>query len=747
MNTARILRYTQSAQNWNEALPLGNGRIGAMMYSGTVTDRISLSEDTLWSGHPDPHAKPFDTSALPEIRRLIREKKFLEAEKMISEAMPNAHSQGFLTAGDLFIEMAPAAARANAADSHPIRYSRTLDLDTATLSDAFFLPGKRIAPVPEDADVSGTQVCRTSFLSAPDQVLVYRVEASANCYFSLSASCPFRHTAESVGDTLIVDAVCPPVANKYENDVHYSEDEESIRYRIAARIVPDRGVLYGAGASVWMENVPAFTMYVTVTSSFNGYDKMPVSEGREYKQYALDLLDAAQAKSFAELHRRHVEDYSALFSRVSLDLGEAPSITTDERLCHPENDPALAALLFDFGRYLTIAASRPGTQSMNLQGIWNRYPIAPWHSNYTMNINTQMNYWPTEVCGLGECHEPMITQVKELAAQGNTMGLRGWASWHNSDIWRYTLPSTRGVQWGFWLMGGFWSCRHLWEHYLYTQDTDFLREIYPIFTSAMDFLSDWMVEGENGRLTTSPSTSPENSFMDRGAKTCVSEGSAMDLSIIQDLFANAHRAAEILGEDFTEYAAVEARIEPLKIGSDGRLLEWDAEYPEAEPGHRHVSHLYGIYPSAVIREGTPLWDAARASLDYRLANGGGHTGWSNAWVACLFARFRDGDRAEGCIRTMYERSIYPNMFDAHSPFQIDGNFGITAAIAEMLLQSREEEGEWVLEILPALPSAWKAGKVKGLRARGGFIVDIDWDENGVRTRVENLCGNPYRLIN
>ncbi len=746
MNSARILRYSEPAQNWNEALPLGNGRIGAMMYSGTVTDRISLSEDTLWSGHPDPDAKPYDTSTLPEIRKLIREKKYKEAEKMVSDAMPNAHSQGFLTAGELLLDMAPASARANAADSRPIRYSRTLDLDSAVLTDSFFLPTQRIVPAAEDADVPGTQITRTSFISAPDQVLVYRVKASGNCYFTLSVNSPFRHTVETEGNTLILDAICPPVANKYENDIHYSEDEESIHYRIAARLIPDSGVIYSAGASFWMENVPAFTMLVTVTTSFNGYDKMPVSEGREYKQSAIDILDAAAAKTVEELQARHTADYSALFSRVSLELGEAPDSLTNERLIHPENDPALAALLFDFGRYLMIAASRPGTQSMNLQGIWNRYPIAPWHSNYTMNINTQMNYWPVEVCALSECHEPMLRQVKELAARGNTMGLRGWASWHNSDIWRYSLPSTKGVQWGFWLMGGFWSCRHLWEHYLYTQDKEFLREAYPIFTSAMDFLIDWMVEGEDGRLTTSPSTSPENKFADRDGNSSVAEGSGMDLGIILDLFANAHRAAEILGEDFSGYAAVEERISPLKIGSDGRLLEWGEELPEVEKGHRHVSHLYGVYPAEVIKADTPEWNAALASLDYRLAHGGGHTGWSNAWIACLFARFRDGERAHGCIRNMYARSIYPNMFDSHNPFQIDGNFGITAAIAEMLLQSREENGEWVLDILPALPSAWKSGKVKGLRARGGFVVDIEWDENGVRTNVENLCGNPYRIV-
>ena len=347
---------------------------------------------------------------------------------------------------------------------------------------------------------------------------------------------------------------------------------------------------------------------------------------------------------------------------------------------------------------------------------------------------------------LPECHEPMFTLVKDLADHGNCLGLPGWASFHNSDLWRFNRPATDRPVWGFFPFAGAWACRHLWEHYLYTQDKDFLREVYPVFTGALDFMRAWGVEDGEGHLTTAPSTSPENELFDGETGVSTLEGSAIDLTVIRETCRYTREAAALLGMDFSAYEDLFTRLAPLEIDENGRLLEWHTRLPETEPGHRHVSHLYGVYPAAEIRPEMPEWEAARQSLLYRLENGGGHTGWSNAWIACLWARFGDGERAHGHINNMYAKSIYKNMFDAHPPFQIDGNFGITAAVCEMLVQSAQaEDGTWVLDLLPACPAAWAHGNVRGLRAHGGFTVGITWDEGGVKYTVDNPFGYPYRV--
>jgi alpha-L-fucosidase 2 len=760
----RQLWYRQPAKIWTEALPVGNGRLGAVVFGGITNERIALNEATLWSGGPEPeHINPGASQYLPALRKALFAEDYVEAEKL-ARKMQGKWSESYLSLGDLRIHQDGEAGAGN--------YRRSLDIRDGVARTQYTIGDKSYT--------------RDVYVSAPDQVVVVHwvAEQGAALHLKIDAVSQLHAIHAALGsETWSLTGKAPAHADPNYVDskdpVVYADGDScrGMPWAMVMKAVSRDGVVKTDSSGIEVSGASDVTLYISMATGFNGALRCPDGPAQER---ALDYLQRATARSADGIWTEHLNDIHAYMDRVSLQLGhsDVDTLPTDERLAaytKGGSDPELEALYFQFGRYLLLCSSRTPGVPANLQGIWNAELRAPWSSNYTTNINVEMNYWPAEVCNLSEMTEPLFGLISAMAVTGERAakeyyGAKGWVVHHNSDIWALATPvgdfGKGEPKWANWPMGGTWMVRHLWEHYLYTQDKRFLRDTaYPLMKGATIFALDWLIP-DAGHLVTAPSMSPENDFIyGKGKVADVSIATTMDMGIMRDLFDHMIAADSILGEDAALAArlrAARAKLYPYKIGAQGQLQEWYKDYPSPDPHHRHVSHLYSLYPANEISlDKTPALAAAvKRSLELR---GDEATGWGMAWRVSLWARLRDGDHCYRLYRTLMrlnrendtqpERGgCYPNLLDACPPFQIDGNFGGTAGVAEMLLQSQDG----LIRLLPALPGAWANGSFKGLVARGGFVVDATWRDGKVvdaviRPRVDGLCrirnNGPLRVVN
>jgi len=764
------LWYNKPATIWEEALPLGNAKTGAMVFGGIAKERFQLNDNTLWSGYPNPGNTVAGPSILAEVRKQVFEGNY-DSAATAWRKMHGPYSARYLPLADLWIEN-------KLSDTVPSFYYRDLHIGTATSTVKY--------------RINGVNYQRETFISHPDKIMIIRITADKSSMINFTASLTSKlkfQTSTITDNYIILKGKAPKfVANREaEPQQVVYEEIEGMNFEVHAKIISEGGTTKEQNGQLVVSNANAVTIYLSEATSFNGFNKSPGKNGKDPSIEAKTNLNKALQKTYVQLKSVHIKDYQSLFNRVELNLGvntEKIKQPTDERLKQytaSPNDYQLQTLYYQFGRYLMIASSRPGSRPTNLQGIWNDHVQPPWGSNYTTNINTEMNYWLAENTNLSECHQPLFDFMKELAVNGAVTARtnyninEGWVTHHNSDLWAKTSPpgglwnDPRAMpRWSCWPMAAGWFSTHLWEHYLFTGNKKFLKEeAYPLMKGATQFLLHWLIEDpKTGYLVTNPSTSPENTIKIKGKEHQLAMASTMDMSIIRELFTALIKSATILNVDTdfrNQLIKAKEKLYPYHIGQYGQLQEWFNDWDDPNDKHRHLSHLFGLYPGSQVNLNTTpeLAAAAKQSLIHR---GDVSTGWSMAWKINWWARLQDGEHAYKILsdaftyinpkeirEVMGGGGTYPNLFDAHPPFQIDGNFGATAGITEMLLQSHNGE----IALLPALPDAWKNGMVRGIKARGTFTLSINWKDgkfsqakiysaNGGLCRISSL--QPVKVV-
>jgi alpha-L-fucosidase 2 len=757
--STNTLWYNKPAEHFEESLVLGNGKVGASVFGGIQSDKIYLNDITLWTGEPvhadmNPDAHKF----IPAIREALSNENYKLADSLMKNVQ-GKFSESYAPLGTMYLNVAHKGEVKN--------YYRELNIGEAISKTTY--------------EVNGIKYTREYFVSHPDKVFVIRLTSSKKgaLSFDVKFNSLLRNKKAVKNNTLEAMGYAPVHAEpNYRGEVRGAvvfDSARGTRFATLCKIKKTDGQLVSTDSTIGFKNGTEATIVVSVSTSFNGFDKDPVTQGLPFDRIAIEQLNNAYVKTFIQLKEAHKNDYQKYFNRVSLNLGitTAPNLPTDERLkryAEGKEDKNLEVLYFQYGRYLLISSSRTPGVPANLQGLWNPYIRPPWSSNYTININAEENYWLAENTNLSEMHQSLLGFIKNISTTGEVtaktfFGVGGWAACHNSDIWAMSNPVGNFGQgqpvWANWQMGGVWLSTHLWEHYIFTQDKNFLKnEGYPLMKGAVQFCLDWMVKDKEGKWITSPSTSPENIYItSQGYNGATLYGATADLAMIRELFQQTIEAQKVLQVDDDLRKQLEqtlANMHPYQVGKKGNLQEWYYDWEDAEPKHRHQSHLFGLYPGHHIDPHlTPdLANACKTTLEIK---GDETTGWSKGWRINLWARLWDGNRAYKMYRELLKYvepdairpkgqnggGTYPNLFDAHPPFQIDGNFGGAAAVAEMLVQSSADE----IRLLPALPDAWAEGSVKGLVARGGFTIDMDWKDHKVsKVTISSETGGSTKLL-